>query len=59
MLNWIFIKLTVWSFNCVLTNDWYLMELCEIHSNTYKHFNVCKQIELLVLDYNNWHHLTG
>ena len=32
--NWMVWYRTVWSFNCVLTNDWCLIELLVIHSNT-------------------------
>ena len=37
MLKWIVRNRTVWSFNCVQTNDWYLNELLVIHSNTWTH----------------------
>ena len=39
MLNWIVRNRTVWSFNCVLTNDWYLIKLFVIHINTWNHLN--------------------
>ena len=33
---------TVWSFNCVQTNDWCLIELLARHSNNWNHLTVCK-----------------
>ena len=42
----------------VKTNNWCLIELLELNSNTWKHLTVCKQIELFVLDRNKWNHLT-
>ena len=43
MLDWIVWNKTVWSFNCVETNDWCLIELLVIHGNTWNHLTVCKQ----------------
>ena len=42
MLYWIVWNRTVWSFNCVLTNSWYLIELLVLNINTWKHLTVCK-----------------
>ena len=36
-LNWIAWNRTVWSFNCVKTNDWCLIELLVIHHNTWNY----------------------
>ena len=42
MLNWIIWNRTVWPFNCVLSNEWCLIELLIIHSNTWNHLTMCK-----------------
>ena len=37
MLNWIVRSRTAWWFNCAFTNDWCLIELLVIQSNTWSH----------------------
>ena len=44
MLNWTVWIWTAWSFNYVWTNDWCLIELLVIHSNTSNHLTVCKRM---------------
>ena len=40
MLNWIVWNRTVLTFNCVWINDWYLIEILVIHSNTWNHLTL-------------------
>ena len=35
-----FLNKTAWSFNCVQTNDWRLIELLMIRSNTWDHLTL-------------------
>ena len=44
MLNWIAWNKTIWSFNCVQTDDWCLIKLYMLNSNTCKHLSGCKQV---------------
>ena len=40
MIDWIVSNKTVWSFECVWTNEWCLIELLVIYSNTWKHLTL-------------------
>ena len=44
ILNWIAWNRTVWSFNCVETNDGYLIKMVVLNSSSWKYLTVCKQM---------------
>ena len=50
VLNWIVRNRTVWSFNCVQTNDRYLTELLVIYSNTWN----CSTVAVMVNYFIDW-----
>ena len=61
MLNFIVCNSTVWTFNCVETNDWCLIQLFMIHNNTLNHLPVYKQVMLsriTSVNSSTWNYLT-